>query len=49
MDKETFIKLAQPLATALLAISVLTLPITVKAYGDSVKINGGYLRVIGCN
>ena len=49
MDKETLIKLAQPLATALLAISVLTLPITVKAYGDSVTIDGGYLTVIGCN
>ena len=49
MDKETLIKLAQPAATALLAISVLTLPITVKAYGNSVTIDGGYLRVIGCN
>ena len=40
MDKETLIRLAQPAATALLAISVMTLPITVKAYGDSVDISG---------
>ena len=39
MDKETLIRLAQPAATALLAISVMTLPITVKAYGDSVDIS----------
>ena len=40
MDKETLIRLAQPAATALLAISVMTLPITVKAYGDSVTVSG---------
>ena len=40
MDKETLIKLAQPAATALLAISVMTLPITVKAYGDRVTLDG---------
>ena len=40
MDKETLIRLAQPAATALLALSVMTLPITVKAYGDSVTIYG---------
>ena len=40
MDKETLIRLAQPVATALLAISVMTLPITVKAYGDSVTVSG---------
>ena len=40
MDKETLIKLAQPAATALLALSVITLPITVKAYGDSVTVSG---------
>ena len=31
MDKETFIKLAQPAATALLAISILSIPFIVKA------------------
>ena len=53
MDKETLIKLAQPVATALLAIPVITLPITVKAYGNSVTVSGkvtvtertGYLDV----
>ena len=40
MDKETLIKLAQPAATALLAISVMTLPITVKAYGERVTLDG---------
>ena len=40
MDKETLIRLAQPAATALLALSVMTLPITVKAYGDSVTVSG---------
>ena len=30
MNKETIVKLAQPTATALLAISILTLPITFK-------------------
>ena len=40
MDKETLIRLAQPAATALLAISVMTLPITVKAYGESVRVSG---------
>jgi len=40
MDKETLIRLAQPAATAILAISVMTLPITVKAYGDSMEISG---------
>ena len=60
MDKETLIKLAQPAATALLALSVMTLPITVKAYGDNVTVSGtvtvtegsGYLDIrcaSGCN
>ena len=40
MDKKTLIRLAQPAATALLAISVMTLPITVKAYGDSMEVSG---------
>ena len=40
MDKETLIRLAQPAATALLAISICTLPATVKAYSESVKVSG---------
>lgn len=34
MDKETLLRLAQPAATFALALSVVTLPVTVKAYGD---------------
>ena len=59
MDKETLIRLAQPAATALLALSICTLPVTVKAYGDSVNVSGtvkvtagsGYLDVkcFNCN
>ena len=57
MDKETLIRLAQPAATALLAFSVLTLPLTVKAYSDSISIDGevtvtqgsGYFHIIGCD
>ena len=47
MDKETLVRLAQPAATALLALSVMTLPITVKAYGEKVNvtIEGGRLDV----
>ena len=40
MDKETLIRLAQPAATALLALSIYTLPVTVKAYGESVSVSG---------
>ena len=40
MDKETLLKLAQPTATALLALAVLSLPLTVKAYADRVRIDG---------
>ena len=40
MDKETLLKLAQPAATFALALSVATLPMTVKAYGDSVSVSG---------
>ena len=40
MDKETLIRLAQPAATALLALSICTLPVTVKAYGESVSVSG---------
>ena len=60
MDKETLVRLAQPAATALLALSICTLPVTVKAYGDSVTIrgtvtieeaSGGFLDIMchGCN
>ena len=59
MDKETLIRLAQPTATSLLALSICTLPVTVKAYGDRVTVSGsvdirtpGYLDVkcySGCN
>ena len=57
MDKETLIRLAQPAATALLALSVFSLPLTVKAYSDSVSIDGevtvtqgsGYFHIAGCN
>ena len=40
MDKETLLRLAQPAATALLALSICTLPVTVKAYGESVNVSG---------
>ena len=40
MDKETLVRLAQPAATFALALSVATLPMTVKAYGDSVNVSG---------
>tara|TARA_B100000700_G_scaffold326318_2_gene437520 strand:+ start:358 stop:510 length:153 start_codon:yes stop_codon:yes gene_type:complete len=40
MDKETLIRLAQPAATVLLALSICTLPATVKAYGDSMSVTG---------
>ena len=40
MDKETLVRLAQPAATPALAISVATLPMTVKAYGEMVEIYG---------
>ena len=41
MDKETLLRLAQPAATFALALSVATLPMTVRAYGETeVKIKG---------
>ena len=40
MDKETLIRLATPASIMALAISIMTLPLTVKAYGDKVKIDG---------
>ncbi|MDC2995440.1 hypothetical protein OAZ93_02525 [Prochlorococcus sp. AH-736-F09] len=59
MDKETLIRLATPASIFALAISIGTLPLTVKAYGDNVNISGsvsirtpGYLDIkcfSGCN
>ena len=61
MDKETLIRLATPASIFALAISICTLPLTVKAYGESVEISGritadiseiGYLDIkcaSGCN
>ena len=40
MEKETFLRLAQPLATLALALSVATLPLTVRAYDQSIRISG---------
>ena len=40
MDKETLIRLATPASIFALAISIMTLPLTVKAYGDSIRIDG---------
>ena len=40
MDKETLIRLATPISIFALAISIGTLPLTVKAYGDSVTVSG---------
>ena len=48
MDKETLIRLATPASIFALAISIVTLPLTVKAYGDKVKIEGDITaRVVG--
>ena len=40
MDKETLIRLATPASIFALAISICTLPYTVKAYGESVNVSG---------
>ena len=40
MDKETLLRLATPASIMALAISIMTLPLTVKAYGDLVKVKG---------
>ena len=40
MDKETLVGLAQPAATFALALSIATLPMTVRAYDQSIKISG---------
>ena len=50
MDKETLIKLAQPAATALLALSILSFPFIVKASGSMTVYQGDYSwRISGCN
>ena len=40
MDKKTLIRLATPASIFVLALSIFSLPLTVKAYGDSVRIDG---------
>ena len=40
MDKETLLRLAQPAATFALALSVATLPMTVRAYGEAQIVKG---------
>ncbi len=40
MDKETLIRLATPASIFALALSICTLPLTVKAYGDKVTVTG---------
>ena len=41
MDKETIVKLAQPAARALLAISILSVPFLAKA-ASSIYVEGAY-------
>ena len=40
MDKETLLRLATPTSIFALALSIGTLPITVSAYDQSIKISG---------
>ena len=41
MDKETLIRLAQPLATFSLALSIISVPfLSVKAYNESTRVSG---------
>ncbi len=40
MDKETLVRLATPASIFALALSICTLPATVKAYGDNVNVSG---------
>ena len=47
MDKETLLRLAQPAATFALALSVATLPMTVRAYGETEVIIKGPVEVEG--
>ena len=50
MDKETLIKLAQPTATALLALSILSFPFIVKASGSMTVYQGDYSwQISGCD
>ena len=44
MDKETLIRLATPASIFALAISIATLPFTVKAYGERTEITG-YINI----
>ena len=50
MDKETLIKLAQPVATTLLALSILSFPFIVKASQSMTVYQGDFSwRIIGCD
>ena len=40
MNKKTFFRLAQPAATTLLALSIFSIPLQIKAYGDKVEVEG---------
>ena len=40
MTKKTFFRIAQPAATTLLALSIFSIPIQIKAYGDKVEVSG---------
>ena len=40
MNKKTFFRLAQPAATSLLALSIFSIPLQIKAYGDKVEVEG---------
>ncbi len=45
MDKETLVKLAQPAATGLLALSICLYPLVAKAT-ENIKIEGSYMNDI---
>ncbi len=45
MDKETLLRLAQPAATALLAISIFSLPFIAQASGSMTVYQGGSWEV----
>ena len=40
MNTKTFFRLAQPTATTLLALSIFSIPLQIKAYGDKVEVEG---------
>ena len=40
MNKKTLFRLAQPAATTLLALSIFSIPLQIKAYGDKVEVEG---------